>query len=181
MPGITGSMDMSLSRLQEMVKYREAWHSALHRVAKRGTQLSNWTTGTITKSTRTKLLSITDEQCIINSITHTTETPKEWKGGRYFSLFFFFNSKCFEVTHFYYFTCPECWQCARHYPGSEITHTLWKTSKINVIIPVCRLDRIAGDADPFCPLLGLIFLVKGSGDFPERHVGEQNHLCLSTE
>ena len=31
--GITDSMDMNLSRLQEMVKDREAWHAARHRVA----------------------------------------------------------------------------------------------------------------------------------------------------
>ena len=41
--GITDSMNMSLSKFWEMVKVREAWHAAVHEVAKSWTQLNNWT------------------------------------------------------------------------------------------------------------------------------------------
>ena len=41
--GITDLIDMSLSKLQELVMDREAWHPTLHGVAKSWTRLSDWT------------------------------------------------------------------------------------------------------------------------------------------
>ena len=70
--GITDSMDMSLSELREMVMDREAWHDAIHVVAKSRTRLSNWTE--LTEKKLFKLLtininySVNNEACYIWSL-----------------------------------------------------------------------------------------------------------------
>ena len=49
MVSTTDSMDMNLSKLQKRVEDRGAWNATLHGIARRRTQLSNWTTTTRVK------------------------------------------------------------------------------------------------------------------------------------
>ena len=56
--GITDSMDLGLSKLQEIVKDRETWPAAVHGVAKSQTQLRDWTTSQITYSKISMWLSV---------------------------------------------------------------------------------------------------------------------------
>ena len=61
--GVTESMDMNLSKLQEIVKDREAWRAAVHRVAKSQTWLSNWKA---------------EDKCFICTGSHLTLTELLW-------------------------------------------------------------------------------------------------------
>ena len=78
--GITNSMDVNLSKLQEIVKDREALRAAVHEVTKSQTRLSDGTTTTKSLTLRrqtSKTNSFLTELCVWLNIF-----APQWEGGR---------------------------------------------------------------------------------------------------
>ena len=86
-PGLT-SMDMSLSKLREMVKGREAWPVAVHRVAKNQIQLSDLTTTTQPTTKTISELVLGALPCSKHHIHfHTHPTTTLWDKDTHYSHF----------------------------------------------------------------------------------------------
>ena len=82
--GIIDSMNMSLSKLLEMVKDREAWRAAVHGVTKSQTQLSDWTMTTMGE-TNIIINSLTDIDtyvCVLSCISHVQLFATVWTVAR---------------------------------------------------------------------------------------------------
>ena len=74
--GITDSMDMSLSELQKIVKYREAWCAAFREVTKNQTRFSNWTTtGAMPDPCSLTSITVTDLQLALAAQPDYTSQP----------------------------------------------------------------------------------------------------------
>ena len=70
--GITSSMDMILSKLWEIMKDREVWHAAVHRVTKSQIRLSSWLTKTLLDPSK----SCSSSYCLYPTISfHPCDSP----------------------------------------------------------------------------------------------------------
>ena len=113
--GVTESMDMSMSKLWEMVQDREAWHASVHGVTNSQTWLSNWTT-TIKPQLSGKLLGGSPPASPVVPFCALEPTDAFFSNNQLNSQYFIQNeSACTTLaSEFSTFSklCPWCRKCS---------------------------------------------------------------------
>ena len=97
--GTTDSMDMGLSKLQEMVKDREAWRAAVYGVPKSRPQLSDWVTTKISHTDKYSVLC----QLYFEHYVHVHHIYEDKALIYLFSVFNKFKHWKFLIFYYYYF------------------------------------------------------------------------------
>ena len=123
MDDITNSTDTSLSKLQQMLKDREAWHAAGHGAAKSQTQLSNRTTTQLLKKYQSTRKILHNRTKGVGLFLHLKNCAFPKGVGNPNSLRIMLTEYSFFTSMYYHYFINVCSFINRH-PGKKITsHT----------------------------------------------------------